>query len=119
MDFFSLIMSKKNCSQGNIDKYIEQGRQEEWSDFWDAYQTNGNRSNYVSAFYGDGWTNKNFKPKYDIICSRANSLFAYSKIEGSLKEILDKQGVILDISNTANSALCSSSHDRGACRMLF
>lgn len=104
MDFFSLIMSKKNGSQGNIDKYIEQGRQAEWSEFWDAFQENGNRTNYFYGFYGEGWTNKNFKPKYDIICAKATSFFAGSKIEGSLKEILDKQGVILDVSNAQNLA---------------
>lgn len=104
MDFFSLIMSKKKCSQGNIEKYIEQGRQEEWSEFWDGYQENGNRSDYAFAFYGDGWTVNTFKPKYDIISLKSQSFFANSKIEGSLKEILEKQGVILDVSKTANLA---------------
>lgn len=105
MDIFSYLLSQKGSGgAGNIEKYIEQGRQAEWSDFWDEYQKNGNRSDYNFAFHGYGWTNKTFKPKYDIICSRANSLFAYSKIEGSLKEILDKQGVILDISNALNLA---------------
>ena len=103
MDIFSYLLSQKSSDgAGNIEKYIEQGRQEEWSEFWDEVQTNGNRTNYQYAFRGIGWTTKNFKPKYDIICSTASMLFFESKIEGSLKEILDKQGVILDVSNTIN-----------------
>lgn len=75
MDIFSYLLSQKGSGgTENIDKYIEQGRQEEWSEFWDDYQDNGNRTDYQLAFRGIGWTSKNFKPKYDIICSKANSL---------------------------------------------
>lgn len=103
MDIFSYLLSQKSSGgAGNIEEYIEQGRQEEWSDFWDEFQQNGNREDYSYAFYGSSWTVKNFKPKYDIICSSAARLFLYSKIEGSLKEILEKQGVILDVSKTTN-----------------
>lgn len=103
MDIFSYLLSQKGSGgAGNIEKYIEQGRQEEWSEFWDEFQQNGNRENYSHAFYGDSWTVKNFKPKYDISGVQMPSLFAFSKLEGNLKEILDKQGVVLDLSNTKN-----------------
>ena len=68
--------------------------------FWDAYQDNGNRMDYGSAF-GRGWTDGNFKPKYDIRPTTANTLFANSNIT-DLKAILDNQNVVLDFSNCPN-----------------
>lgn len=35
--------------------------------FWDIFQNNGNRRNYQFGFSGTGWTDENFRPKYDII----------------------------------------------------
>ena len=53
MDIFSYLLSQKGSGGvGNIEEYIEQGRQEEWSEFWDEYQENGNRSDYAFAFNG-------------------------------------------------------------------
>lgn len=66
--------------------------------FWDNYQQNGERTDYRSAFYRDGWTEENFKPKYDIIPTRASSMFSYSQINGDLGQILKNYGVILDTS---------------------
>lgn len=75
------------------------GRQNEYDDFWDIYQQNGNREHYAYAFGGKGWTDKTFKPKYDIIVGDTvgTCLFAYSQI-CDLKGILQKQGVRLDTS---------------------
>lgn len=44
----------------------ESGKQAEYDAFWDAYQQNGNRTNYNMAFGGVGWTDETFKPKYPI-----------------------------------------------------
>lgn len=38
----------------------------EYDRFWDNYQEFGRRTVYVDAFYGQGWTDKTFKPKYLI-----------------------------------------------------
>ena len=43
-----------------------EGKQAEYDAFWDAYQQNGNRTNYNMAFGGVGWTDETFKPKYPI-----------------------------------------------------
>lgn len=57
-------------TQEDLDKAvaegIEQGKQAEYDAFWDAYQQNGNRTNYNFAFGGAGWTDETFKPKYPI-----------------------------------------------------
>lgn len=75
------------------------GIQNSYNDFWDIYQQNGNRYHYSYAFGGYGWTDKTFKPKYDIIVGNNVSpcLFAYSHIT-NLKKILNEQNVILDTS---------------------
>lgn len=77
---------------------VKDGRNAEWSDFWDELQRRGNRVNYIYAFayYND----KIFSPKYDIIggnASAVQALFQYSSIT-DLKGILERQGVLIDCS---------------------
>lgn len=59
---------------------IEEGKKAEWDAFWDSYQDYGNRRNYNTLFYNSGWTAITFKPKYDMICTYASSMFAASHI---------------------------------------
>lgn len=53
------------------DAGIAEGRNAEWSDFWDDFQLNGERRNYYYAFFSrwnlGTWSNKTFKPKYPIV----------------------------------------------------
>lgn len=51
---------------GNTEEAYQQGRQDEYDAFWDAYQDNGNRTDYANCFSGQGWTEETYKPKYDI-----------------------------------------------------
>jgi hypothetical protein len=37
-----------------------------YDEFWDKYQNNGNRTNYLYGFAGGGWTPQTLKPKYKI-----------------------------------------------------
>lgn len=82
--------------EGKVDEVYSQGKKEEYDIFWDAFQRNGKRRNYTYAFF-DGWTNANFAPKYDIIAELGYStyVFSQSNISGSLKTILNNQGVTL------------------------
>lgn len=50
----------------NEQKVYDAGKKAEYDAFWDAYQTNGTTAYYAYRFAGLGWTNKNFKPKYDF-----------------------------------------------------
>lgn len=77
---------------------VEAGRTAEWSDFWDAYLENGNRTNYRYAFAGIGWNNETFKPKYDLVFVNPENCFQGSLIRGDLTEILNGLGVELDTS---------------------
>ncbi len=68
--------------------------------FWDAFQDNGNRTDYKNAFYGQGWNDTTFKPQYNITpIGDAGSIFQNCKIT-NLKEILEKNNVTLDFSGT-------------------
>jgi hypothetical protein len=85
----------------NEQKVYKAGQQSEYDRFWDAYQQNGNRANYQHAFPGEGWTNENFKPKYNIIpAGNASNFFNQTFISGDVVNILARQNVILDFSNT-------------------
>lgn len=45
------------------------GKQTEYDRFWDAYQENGNKTNYYYTFAGKGWNDDIFNPKYPIMIS--------------------------------------------------
>lgn len=80
---------------------LVKGRKAEYDEFWDAYQQNGSRVNYQHAFPGEGWTNENFKPKYNIIpTGNASNFFNQTFISGDVVNLLAQQNVILDFSNT-------------------
>ena len=71
--------------------------------FWDAYQSNGARTEYGQAFGGVGWTNTAFKPKYDMTPTSGYMMFRGSKISGDLPAILSDLGVSLNTSNTTDA----------------
>lgn len=53
---------------------IEEGLQNAYDYFWDAFQQNGTRKNYVACF-GTCWTAEIFKPKYPIKPVQAGYMF--------------------------------------------
>lgn len=86
-----------------VNEVYEAGKQKEWSDFWDAFQQKGKRTDYYYAFIGPsvsatGWDDVTFKPKYDIRPTNFDRGLRYSQIT-DLEGILERQGVVLDTSN--------------------
>ena len=81
---------------------VTDGKKSEYDAFWDAYQENGNRSDYRHAFAGLCWTNDIFKPKYDIKPAGSGNtgymMFRDSNLEGDMVELLNRAGVKLDVS---------------------
>lgn len=68
------------------------GGDNHYDTFWDAYQQNGNRTNYACAFAGAGWTDETFNPKYPIAPvghSAAESTFYASEITNIPDGLLD------------------------------
>ena len=88
-------------SEITVDYYGSYGMQTEYDRFWDDYQENGKRTNYSYAFAHTGWTDRTFKPKYDIALSGGAQMFYYSRIT-DLVGILEKQGVVINTSNASS-----------------
>lgn len=80
---------------------IEEGRRAEWNDFWDSVQNYGKRTNYTYGFAGVSWTNRNFKPKYNMSPTSAVGMF-HSCACTDIVKALDESGVTLDFSKATN-----------------
>ena len=67
--------------QGCADTYpsaFQAGVDDSYDSFWNAFQDNGTKTNYVNAFSGSGWKDSNYNPKYPIIATNhAGSMFSY------------------------------------------
>ena len=69
--------------------------------FWDNFQKNGSKTDYKYAFYGDGWNNTIFKPKYDISPTDASSMFNFCEMT-NLQELVKTAGITIDFSGCTN-----------------
>lgn len=105
------IAEKLQTIAENEQKVFDAGKKSEYDSFWDSFQNNGNRTDYKNAFFGTGWNEKNFKPKYDIRVVNGQSMFDSTTEIKDLKDILDKCGVVLDTSKATNlQYFLTSSH---------
>lgn len=78
----------------------EDGIEYAYNQFWDAYQQNGERSDYNYAF-SYGWSTETFKPKYPIAPEGyCDYMFYYSKIGNEDDPDFDfvERGIELDLS---------------------
>lgn len=85
-----------------IDEVYNKGMNDEWSNFWDAYQINGARKDYSYTFNSAGWTNENFKPKWSMTPTIMEYMFSECQVSGDLKTILDEMNITLDTSQCTN-----------------
>ena len=98
-----IVSATGGYTEEDIADAIEQGKQAEYDRFWDAFQDNGNRTNYESGFRGAGWTQETFKPKYDLILAGGNgSAFQQIGFNGDLAQHLEDLGVTLNTSGATN-----------------
>ena len=49
------------------------GSQSEYDYFWDIFQGNGYRSNYAYGFFGEGWNDRTYRPKYKVVAKGDNT----------------------------------------------
>lgn len=85
-------------------KPIEEGGNDGFYDaFWDAFQNYGNRDEYRYAFYGSGWDDTSYNPKYDIVCSSsAQDMFYSTRVTDT------KVGIYLRAGTSTSSRAFSS-----------
>ena len=89
---------EKGKAEGGYEQGVADGKQAEYDAFWDAFQENGNRTNYSLAFSGKTWVDSIFKPKYAIkVTGYADYLFSQTGIT-------DIKGVSLDTSGATTLA---------------
>lgn len=87
-----------------VNEVYEAGKAKEWNDFWDnyleAYYSQSQNASYM--FATKMWNDKTFKPNRDIVLygyRNSNRMFYNTGIT-DLEAALQKQGVILDASQT-------------------
>ena len=94
----------KAQGSGGYDIGYEDGKKSEYDAFWDVYQENGNRTKYNYGFFGKGWTNENFKPKYPIIMVGDGS-YVFSDAAFDNFDFVEN-GIILDTSGATTLTYC-------------
>ena len=87
----------------NEQKVYEAGQKTEYDRFWDVYQDNGKRVSYSGAFYGSGWTDETFKPKYDIVPTKESIYMFRDSGITNIESALDKQGVTFNLSGLTSA----------------
>ncbi|MBQ6831513.1 MAG: hypothetical protein IJO28_02640 [Oscillospiraceae bacterium] len=90
------IAEKLTTLAQNQQKVYDAGKQAEYDRFWDSYQDNGARTDYVHAF-SRKWKDDAFRPKYTMKPLTMDYMFVNTEIT-NLKDKLDAQGVTLDTS---------------------
>lgn len=59
------------------------GKKAQYDEFWDSFQWNGTRTDWNNGFYGKGWNDVTYNPKYPIAPGAGNTgnwLFSYSNV---------------------------------------
>lgn len=106
------IAEKLTTVAENQQKVYDAGKQAENDRFWDSYQQNGNRTNYIGAFAGQGWTIDNCKPKYDMQPTDCTYMFFQNKFIKSFPEWLSTlNGITIDFSQSTNMRYLFSGSD--------
>jgi hypothetical protein len=96
------ILNKLNNATDDVEKVYEAGKKSQYDEFWDNYQQNGNRSDYLQAFAGRGWDDDTFNPKYDIKpITTAERMFQFfgTRTERSKDFVEILKNVTMDFSN--------------------
>lgn len=102
------VAEKLTAIAENEQKVFDAGKKAEYDRFWDVYQANGTRLQYAYGFAGAGWTEYNFRPKYDIKPTVASNLFTNTSLR-NVKDSLEKAGVTLDMSNVVTLSYLAQS----------
>ena len=90
----------------------DEGQTAEYDRFWDNYQQNGNKTDYLYGFAGGSWNRDNFRPKYDMHAITYNCCFhSLNRNDPNWEtfdfvEHLENLGVEWDTSKSTNFASC-------------
>lgn len=82
--YMTLICDNADVS---VDYQKSYGMQTEYDRFWDAFQDNGRRTIYSSAFAYGGWGDSSYNPKYTIKPTSCNTMFLQTNITDTKVDI--------------------------------
>lgn len=65
--------------QDDLQTKYDEGKQAEYDRFWDAYQENGERTDYRNAFIGYYWNKETLRPKYTckVVGTGGSAMFSH------------------------------------------
>lgn len=84
---------KSGILPDKIGEVFEAGKQAENDEFWGELQNYGNRTQYNGAFQATMWNDTTYNPKYPIVASMGNNMFAYNTVLTDTKVPIDISGV--------------------------
>lgn len=94
------IADKLTIIAENEKSVFDAGKKKQYDEFWDVYQSKGNRMDYSQAFRGVGWRGTTFKPKYPMIVTNGSYFLYASGVAADPIDMiaLEEQGLIIDFS---------------------
>ncbi len=88
------IAEKLTTVAENQEKVYDAGQTAEYDRFWNAFQDNGNRTDYEKAFFHKFWNDTIYNPKYPIVASvTASQMFDAAHITDTKVPIEIRDGV--------------------------
>ena len=98
----------------DYDETYEAGKKAQYDEFWDNYQNYGKRTDYSSSFYGRGWNDGSYNPKYPISGGSGNT----TRDTFSWSYITDTK-VTVDISKSTSTYLFNNAKNLVTVRKLI
>ncbi len=92
MDIAQKTLQLKN----DFDEVYEAGKKSQYDEFWDNYQSHGERKDYNYAFQSTCWTDETYNPKYPIIANSITNMFVSNKNITDTKVPIDIRGCTLN-----------------------
>lgn len=106
------IADKLTAIAENVPRVYEAGKNAEYDAFWNIFQSNGNLTSYNYAFAYGKFNDDTFRPKYDIVPTSAERMFAYNNNANigtnsvhcitDLSDCIKKAGIVFDTSKATN-----------------
>lgn len=96
------IKEKIVRAKNDFDEVYEAGKKSEYDRFWDVYQENGKKTDYMNAFSGRSWNSESLRPKYDIKPIAVSHMFKHNRMTVNITDYLAEQGIALDFSKVTS-----------------
>ena len=99
---------------------FDEGKQSEYDRFWDAFQDNGNRTDYANAFIDFGWQPDTLRPKYTCKVVQGGGMFTrcYWR-RPNIVEPMDISHISIDVTEATNCGAMFANANIKAVTLIF